>query len=53
VLLALGRAWTLFKLEAWKMPENAAETHTSGARFVGTLTWIRKRVICFLAFSNF
>ena len=25
------------KLEARKMPENAAESHTSGARFVGTL----------------
>jgi hypothetical protein len=38
-LPALGRAWTMLgsrkKLEARKMLENAAESHTSGARFVG------------------
>jgi hypothetical protein len=27
-------AWEQEKLEAWKMLENAAESHTSGARFV-------------------
>jgi hypothetical protein len=27
-------AWEQEKLEARKMPENAAESHTSGARFV-------------------
>jgi len=40
-LPACGRAWTMFgsrkKLEARKMPENAAESHTSGARFVSPL----------------
>jgi hypothetical protein len=34
------------KLEARKMPENAAESHTSGARFVGWLErktcWLKK-----------
>jgi hypothetical protein len=38
-LAAGGRAWILLweqrKLEARKMLENAAESHTSGARFVG------------------
>jgi hypothetical protein len=29
--------WEQEKLEARKMLENAAESHTSGARFVGTL----------------
>ena len=28
-------AWEQEKLEVRKMPENAAESHTSGARFVG------------------
>jgi len=41
VLAAVGRAWTLLgsrkKLEARKMLEKAAESHTSGARFVGRL----------------
>jgi hypothetical protein len=40
-LPACGRAWTMLweqeKLEARKMLENAAESHTSGARFVGRL----------------
>ena len=38
-LLAGGRAWTKLQeqdsVQAWKMPENAAESHPSSARFVG------------------
>jgi hypothetical protein len=34
-------AWEQEKLEARKMPENAAESHTSGARFVGWLFVIK------------
>jgi hypothetical protein len=33
--------WEQKKLEARKMLENAAESHTSGARFVGTLLILR------------
>jgi len=33
----MDNAWEQGKLEARKMPENAAESHTSGARCVGTL----------------
>jgi hypothetical protein len=40
-LPACGRAWTMLgsqeKLEARKMLENAADSHTSGARFVRRL----------------
>ncbi len=31
----MDSAWEQEKPEAWKMLENAAESHTSGARFVG------------------
>ncbi len=31
----VDKVWEQEKLEAWKMLENAAESHTSGARFVG------------------
>ena len=34
---SVDSAWEQKKLEARKMLENAAESHTSGARFVGTL----------------
>jgi DNA-binding FadR family transcriptional regulator len=30
-------AWEQYKPEAWKMPENDAESHLSAARFVGLL----------------
>jgi hypothetical protein len=40
VWAGVDSAWEQEKLEARKMLENAAESHTSGARFVGTLlTW--------------
>jgi hypothetical protein len=40
VWAGVDNAWEQGKLEARKMLENAAESHTSGARFVGTLlTW--------------
>jgi len=35
VWAGVDNAWEQEKLEAWKMLENAAESHTSGARFVG------------------
>jgi len=34
VWAGVDKAWEQEKLEAWKMLENAAESHTSGARFV-------------------
>ena len=34
VWAGVDSAWEQKKLEARKMPENAAESHTSGARFV-------------------
>jgi len=34
VWAGVDNAWEQGKLEARKMPENAAESHTSGARFV-------------------
>jgi len=37
VWAGVDSAWEQEKLEAWKMLENAAESHTSGARFVGLL----------------
>jgi hypothetical protein len=33
----VDKAWEQKKLEAWNMLENAAESHTSGARFVSPL----------------
>jgi hypothetical protein len=35
VWAGVDKAWEQEKPEARKMPENAAESHTSGARFVG------------------
>jgi hypothetical protein len=35
VWAGVDKAWEQKKLKAWKMLENAAESHTSGARFVG------------------
>jgi hypothetical protein len=35
VWVGVDNAWEQKKLEARKMLENAAESHTSGARFVG------------------
>jgi hypothetical protein len=37
VWAGVDNAWEQEKLEARKMLENAAESHTSGARFVGWL----------------
>jgi len=37
VWAGVDSAWEQEKLEARKMLENAAESHTSGARFVGRL----------------
>jgi hypothetical protein len=41
VWAGVDSAWEQEKLEARKMLENAAESHTSGARFVGTLLTLR------------
>jgi len=38
VWVGVDNAWEQGKLEARKMLENAAESHTSGARFVGRVT---------------
>jgi hypothetical protein len=35
VWAGVDNVWEQEKLEAWKMLENAADSHTSGARFVG------------------
>jgi len=44
VWAGVDSAWEQEKLKARKMLENAADSHTSGARFVGTLltckTWL-------------
>jgi len=37
VWAGVDSVWEQEKLEARKMPENAAESHTSGARFVSPL----------------
>jgi len=39
VWAGVDNAWEQKKLEARKMLENAAESHTSGARFVSLLAW--------------
>ena len=41
VWAGVDSVWEQEKLEARKMLENAAESHTSGARFVGTLLTLR------------
>jgi len=45
VWAGVDNAWEQKKLEARKMLENVAESHTSGARFVGTLLTLR--LTCF------
>jgi hypothetical protein len=45
VWAGVDSAWEQENAEARKMPENAAESHTSGARFVGTLLTLR--LACF------
>jgi hypothetical protein len=37
-------AWEQEKLEARKMLENAAESHTSGARFVGQFLDLKRHI---------
>jgi hypothetical protein len=37
VWAGVDSAWEQGKLEAWKMLENATDSHTSGARFVSLL----------------
>jgi len=44
VWAGVDSAWEQEKLEARKMLENAAESHTSGARFVGTLLTCKTRL---------
>ena len=44
VWAGVDSAWEKEKLEAKKMLENAAESHTSGARFVGTLLTVKARL---------
>jgi hypothetical protein len=39
VWAGVDNVWEQEKLEARKMLENAAESHTSGARFVGRCCW--------------
>jgi len=41
VWAGVDNAWEQKKLEARKMPVNRADSHTSGARFVGTLLTLR------------
>jgi len=41
VWAGVDNAWEREKLEARKMLENAAESHTSGARFVGLPLWMQ------------
>jgi len=41
----VDNAWEQEKLEARKMPENAAESHTSGARFVSPFFEIKKFIL--------
>ena len=45
VWAGVDSAWEQKKLEARKMLENAAESHTSGARFVGRRFVVR--LLCF------
>jgi hypothetical protein len=40
----VDNAWEQEKLEARKMLENAAESHTSGARFVSPLLFNREDI---------
>jgi hypothetical protein len=44
VWAGVDNAWEQEKLEARKMLENAAESHTSGARFVGWL--LLRQTLC-------
>jgi len=49
VWAGVDSAWEQEKLEARKMPENAAESHTSGARCVSPLFAIRSTLYKTLA----
>jgi hypothetical protein len=51
VWAGVDNAWEQEKLEARKMLENAAESHTSGARFVGLR--FCKATFCFMDYSQF
>jgi len=42
VWAGVDKDWEQKKLEARKMPENAADSHTSGARGVGQFLFIRQ-----------
>jgi hypothetical protein len=45
VWAGVDNVWEQEKLEARKILENAAESHTSGARFVGLLFAIRQTFV--------
>ena len=45
VWAGVDSAWEQEKLEARKMLENAAESHTSGARFVGQPACLPERLL--------
>jgi len=45
VWAGVDSAWEQGKPEARKMLENAAESHTSGARFVGTLLTLKTHLL--------
>jgi hypothetical protein len=49
VWAGVDNAWEQEKLEARKMPENAAESHTSGARFVSLLLTL-ENLLLFIIF---
>jgi len=44
VWAGVDSVWEQEKLEARKMLENAAESHTSGARFVGLPFWMQRLI---------
>ena len=48
VWAGVDSAWEQEKLEARKILENAAESHTSGARFVSTLLTLRLTYYIFM-----
>jgi len=53
VWAGVDSAWEQEKLEARKMLENAAESHTSGARFVGRRFDKKPVTLWFNVFSSF
>ena len=48
----VDNAWEQEKLEARKMLENAAESHTSGARFVGLLFAFKDSLAYYACFNS-